>query len=96
MQEILLCKVEYDTLLFYGREAMTKLAETKQRTLSMILEGAHSTFQKISLLTFSNPRRYHQIGYLTIVQRVICVYNDAIVGNALKTQLPKLHSPLKT
>ncbi len=32
----------------------------------------------------SNAHTYHQIGYLTIVQRVICVYNDAIVRNLLK------------
>ena len=75
---------------------MTKLAQAKQRTLTMILEGANSTFQKLSLPIFSNSPRYHQIGYLTIVQRVICVYNDAIVGKVLKAQLSQLHSPLKT
>ncbi len=75
---------------------MTKLTQAKQRMLTMKLEGAQSTFQKLSLLIFSNSRRYHQIGYLTIVQRAICVYNDAIVGKVLKAQLSQLHSPLKT
>jgi hypothetical protein len=96
MQEIVLCKVEYNKLSFYEREAMTKLAQAKQRTLTVILEGAFSAFQNLSLPIFSNSRRYHQIGYLTIVQRVICVYNDAIVAKVLKAQLSKLHSPLKT
>jgi len=96
MQEIVLCKVEYKKLWFFDRKAMTKLAQAKQRTLTMIQVGADSTFQKLSLPIFSNSRRYHQISYLTIVQRVICVYNDAIVGKVLKAQLPKLHSPLKT
>jgi hypothetical protein len=73
-----------------------KVRQAKQRTLTMILEGAYVTFQKLSLPIFSNSSRYHQNGYLTIVQRVICVYNDAIVRKVLKAQLPKLHSPLKT
>ena len=93
MQEIVLYQVEYNKLWFYDREAMTKLALSKQRMLTMILEGAYSTFQKLSLPIFSNSHKYHQIGYLTIVQRVICVYNDAIVGNLLKASLSKLHSP---